>query len=95
VQRGAIGRVQEAEVDTSGEPPVARARSSRSGGTREANFGQSYGGAAVVGLVLRCALNAPPFGLRRLRSGEEGQIKLPNPTKVRRTEQQKGTFLKS
>src|SRR5712692_7883847 len=65
--RSSAGRCRvvrrKAEVGAAGESPVARSGPPRGAATS----GQRGGGcrAGVVGLALRFALNAPPFGLRR------------------------------
>ena len=50
----------ETEVGATGEPPLARACPAHRAAKRAAG-----GGPSIVGLALRFALNAPPFGLRR------------------------------
>jgi len=53
-------------MDTASESPVARSSSPRAGEARKANLPRDGACAAtVVGLALRFALSAPPFGLRR------------------------------
>jgi len=65
---------------------VARGRPPRDGEARKASVARGHGRAAVVGLALRFALNAPPFGLRRatLRA---------RPTTQTKAEREKGTLL--
>jgi helix-turn-helix protein len=50
----------ETEVGAAGGPPLARG-----GPARRAAKSNALGGPSTVGLALRFALNAPPFGLRR------------------------------
>ena len=54
------GSHSETEVGATGEPPLARACPAHRAAKRAAE-----GGPSIVGLALRFALNAPPFGLRR------------------------------
>src|SRR2546427_9818756 len=76
----------EAEVGAAGESPVARSGPPRSAATSEETG--SGGRAGVVGLALRFALNAPPFGLRRATLRAR-----PTTKKRAKTESKKGTFL--
>jgi hypothetical protein len=57
----AIGK-KPAEVGAASESPLARSGATRS---QRTSLETGSGGGVVVGLALRCALNAPPFGLRR------------------------------
>jgi hypothetical protein len=54
------GRPCETEVGAAGGPPLARG-----GPARRAAKSAAGGGPSTVGWALRCALNAPPCGLRR------------------------------
>jgi len=51
-------RLEKEEVETRARPSLAE-------GLRGTEFAPARRGAAVVGLALRFALSAPPFGLRR------------------------------
>jgi hypothetical protein len=57
--RTGSGSLWETEEGAAGRPPLARAP------TRHATKRATGGGPSIVGLALRFALNAPPFGLRR------------------------------
>src|SRR6202158_5623210 len=75
-----------AEVGAPEQPPVARGRSPRRAATRQE--ASSDRGAGVVGLALRFALTAPPFGLRRATLRAR-----PTTKKRRKTKSKKGTLL--
>ena len=94
------GLDRKTKVGAASESSVARSRAPSSGETSEARVPPGCGcQAIVVGLALRFALNAPPYGLRRASLRAR-----PTTNKRRRTknekgdisnEVRKGTFLKS
>src|SRR3989442_163312 len=87
---------REAEMGAVGGSPVATGGPPRRG---EASVERDGGDAAVVGLALRFALNAPPYGLRRAslraRPTTRTRTKTKNKKRDISNEVRKGTFLKS
>src|SRR3989442_14144927 len=87
---------REAEVGAVGGSPVATGGPPRRG---EASVERDGGDAAVVGLALRFALKAPPYGLRRAslraRPTTRTRTKTKNKKRDNSNEVRKGTFLKS
>jgi hypothetical protein len=78
------------------QPPVARGGPPRR--TTTSQEASSDRGAGVVGLALRFALTAPPFGLRRATLRARPTTKKRSKTKSKKgdtsNEVRKGTFLK-
>ena len=69
-------------MGAAGGPPVATGRPPRGG---EASVRRGHGRhAAVIGLALRFALNAPPFGLRRASLQTRPMTKTRTKTKTKR-----------
>src|ERR1700681_2252018 len=86
-----------AEMGAPEQPPMARGGAPRRATRRPEVSGG--GGAGVVGPALRCALNAPPFGLRRATRRAGPTTKKRTKAKKQKgdtsNEVTKGTFLKS